>query len=271
MGQPVPQTTQESMAQVLQAYSTYLPKVAQAAIGQIGPTEQAKLASSQAVSPGYSQLQADLFKQFGPQLAETGNQINAQNAQASAASDLSVLQGPGRDLVTSADALSRELNPGFYTARDEVGGGISKLLGGMDPNKLTSAELENQSRGLSRIGATSAAGNPSMTSALANAGTFGDALSKKRSDYMGALQTATGGIGALAPTSDVLQTAVGRSSAMNTGADKFMGAKENTGQDAFSMAGNFMNTVAGTNQQANDLYQNRTTGADRALSAVSSY
>ena len=95
-------TTQESMAEVMKAYrENIIPMIQQqvTAARQYEP-EMQKLREE--ISPREQQLNADLYRQFGPEFARIGSDIARQNAQAQAETDLGIVSGTGRELVREA-------------------------------------------------------------------------------------------------------------------------------------------------------------------------
>src|SRR5438093_10650574 len=74
----------------LRGFGSIFPDFLKQLTGEIGPTEQAKLAAAKEVAPGYAELQTDILKQFGPQI----QQILAGLQGSTAASNASILAGP---------------------------------------------------------------------------------------------------------------------------------------------------------------------------------
>lgn len=130
--------------------------------GQLAPWEQQVINALRQVAPQKMQLSAQLLNQFGPQLAA---------AQ------------PG---------ITKAAEPEYFSTRGLTSGAIGKMLSGMDPNAMTPGELESATRGVNRsnVFAGTAFGR-SPTTAIANAGTFGQNLSNKRAQYMQGIGTAT--------------------------------------------------------------------------------
>lgn len=248
-----PATTAESTASMMQAYVKYLPDLMKVASGQLLPTEQAKLATAQVTDPGYLALQDALYKQYGPSLAATGNQINAQNALAQAESDLAVVSGPGRELAKQALETQKIADPEYYASRAAVSNKLNQLVNSYDPTGLSESERANVERAANQDQIRRGTFNtPSQTSTIENAMQFGDALDKKKSTLAQVLGIASGAVPNLKSNVDAYQVATGKPSAANLGDSKFIGANKNVGGETFGLSGNFLNSVNQLRQQASE-------------------
>ena len=271
MGGPKVPSTQDTTAGVLQAYQQYLPGLANAAAKSIPKIDQATLKSSQQTSPQYAALQQQLLAQFGPQAGAVGDLINRNSAMSGAQSDLGILNGPGEGIVRQGQDLARIADPEYYKNRELLSGGLEKLIGGQDPNVLTGGELTAATRGLNMIpGGVNPAGNPSMTTAIANAGVYGDALSQKRNQYSQALQTATGAAPALKSGTDTFQQALGRPSTSNVGTGQFSSSPQQN-QAGAQFTQSALGGVTGIGAQTQQLAANRQTPLSVTGEAASSY
>jgi hypothetical protein len=269
MGDDRAPTPGESTDQELAAYTKYFPELMQINAANILPQEQAKLAATQAVSPGYSKLQQELYSTYGPLLAQTGNKIAADQAQSTAESDLNVVKGTGRDLVKEAIDTQKLADPEYYKAREQVGGRLGDLLGSIDLNgKLSGGETEALSRGQAQQNQQRGIlTNPSQTAAISNALTFGNAQHQRESEAKGQLASALNVGNQFLPASqsgvDVFKVATGKTSMPNAGDSKFTGVQQGVGDITSQTGNNFLNNINQLTQQQNDINANRRDVLDR--------
>lgn len=132
-------------------------------------------------SPLLGQSQLDIFKNFGPQFAQTQAEIDRIGRAGTAQTDLDIARTIGRDLTGELASQDRMVNPEFYQGREAFLGKGLDLLGGMDPNKLTESEIANVERTANRsnIG-RGVASSGSNTAGIQNALMFDDRLQNKR-------------------------------------------------------------------------------------------
>lgn len=231
----------ESMDSVLRAMQANLPGVIQAITAQQPYVARVQAETDAATSPIYAQSQLDLYNTYGRDLNRVGNEIETANQLAASGREKLISDTYGVDLVKAADQLNRILDPEFYTNRAEVGAGISKALGGQDPNRLTENELEAVSRGVARSGGNV---NPNNTvQAAANAMTFGQALQQKQQLYNQTLGTAAAALPTTRTGTNAFEIATRRSLTPNTGNNVFTGVQQNTGQNAWQTGNQFMNNA----------------------------
>lgn len=269
MGDPKAPSSNESTEAMLGAYTKYFPDLLKINQENILPNEQAKLEANQAVSPEYLALQNQLYKIYGPQLAATSDQINAASAKSSAQSDLDVLRGPGKDLVSEALKTAQEADPEYYKARQQVGGRLSDLLGSIDlSGNLSGGETEQLNRALAQENSRRGILNtPSQTAALSNAMTFGDARYNRQNQAKGQLAQALSVGNQFLPASnsgiDVFKVATGKTSMPNAGDSKFQGVNQNLGSDVAGQGTSFMNNLTQLKGQEMDINANRRDILDR--------
>ena len=265
--------TQESTANILQAYIANLPALLQTTNAQIAPTEQALFASRQGISPQEQQLNYDLYRRFSPQYAETAAQTERNLIQGTGGEAARASQALQEDLLRSNEALQRELNPEYYRNRSAAGLSLAQLLSGQNPNELTGAEMTNVERGLNRLNEGRGIQNvPSNASAITNALTFGNALEQKRANVSQAINSATNFLGTnrpAAPTSfDPFAQATGRTGTANFGTSYSGG---NPGQQSvFGTGGQLLNTAGGLQQNKQSIDANRRSITDYVNQAYSS-
>lgn len=270
MGDTRAQTSSESTAEMLKAYTQYFPDLLKINQENILPNEQAKLAANEAVSPEYLALQNQLYKLYGPDLAATSDKINANSAKSAAESDLALLQGPGKDLVTEALNQARAADPEYYKVREQAGGRIGDLLNSIDlSGKLSPGEEEQLTRSLNRENASRGLLNtPSQTAALSNAMTFGDNIYNRQNTAKGqlaqALQVGTGFLPASQSGIDPFKVATGKTSTNTSAADsKFTGVNQNIGADITGQSNSFLNNLTQLKDTAMNINANRRDALDR--------
>lgn len=259
----------ESMDSILKSYQNRLPEFMRAANANVLPTEEAKLTAAQATSPGWAQLQAQIFKDLGPVLSQTGSDISRQQALSQAATDAAVLEGPGRQVIERAIEAQKLADPEYYAQRSGVSDNLSKLFNSIDlSGALSGGETEAIRRGLaSESNARGTTTSPSMTETVAGAQVYGGAAKARqdqaKNQLTQALSVATGALPALKSGTDVFQVATGRPSTINTGDSKFMGVNQNIGQEAFSSANNLLNNTTQLKLNENQINADRRDGLDR--------
>lgn len=225
MGEYNPPEINASLARMVQAYSQALPTYMGATNAQILPNEQAQLAASRAVSPGYSGLQADLFRQYGPMLSQIGSDIQRQQQLSQLGTDTLTQQAanaPGGLNAATLQGLN-QLDPQAAQNRVALSKGIGDLLGSINVNGLSGSEAQQVNRSLAQTNAARGITAPTSTSTVANAMTFGNALQGKREALAKALGTATQAAPALSTGLNPTSLYQGRTSTANTGVPQFMG------------------------------------------------
>ena len=274
-GSPVIPNTQESMESVMKAYrENIIPMIQQqvAAARQYEP-EMQKLREE--ISPREQQLNADLYRQFGPQFARTGSDIARQNAQAQAETDLGIVSGTGRELVREAMRTQKEADPEAYRARELALQNLEQLQGSLtDPNAgLSGAERAEIDRSLARENYARGTGaTPTATSTVSNAMAFGGAgearKQQRQSAIANAAQLAAGAVQPLSSRIDTFQLTTGRPS-VNQGEARTGGARE-VGQESNAMGMNLFGNASQMRQQENQLNAQRKTGLDQFTQVMGS-
>ena len=266
-GAPAP-GTQESMAEVMKAYrENIIPMIQQqvTAARQYEP-EMQKLREE--ISPREQQLNADLYRQFGPQFARTGSDIARQNAQAQAETDLGIVSGTGRELVREAMRTQKEADPEAYRARELALANLEQLQGSLtDPNAgLSGAERAEIDRSLARENFARGTGaTPTATSTVSNAMAFGQAgearKAQRQSAIANAAQLAAGAVQPLSSRIDTFQLTTGRPS-VNQGEARTGGARE-VGQESNAMGMNLFGNASQMRQQENQINAQRKSALDQ--------
>jgi len=162
-----------------QAVIDWLPQLSQLINTQILPSEQARLAAAQTISPQTAALQTQLYGQYAPELNRIGSQIDRQNALAESATNVDVMRGPGMELLRSTRDAERYLDPEFYATRENASRALNdRLSGGLSGGER--AEVE-RSLGQSQT-ATGNLGLDNATNAVSNAMKYGDRMAGKRQE-----------------------------------------------------------------------------------------
>jgi DNA uptake protein ComE-like DNA-binding protein len=252
-------STQESTAQMMQSLTQYLPAFMQAQNAQVLPQAQAELNTAQQISPAYQRLTADLYKQFAPELAGVGRDIDSANRLKTAETDAAILAGSGRDLARTYSSIDKELNPEYYSAREAAGGGLQQLLGSINLNDANpeAERLINQENAR-----TGNLGNNSATNTVANALSFGTAMNERRNTLANAINTASG---FLQPASNAQfnpATAALNRPTSNTGLSQFGGVTQ-PGQQAYQSGNNMLNNISQIRQAEMGINANRRDVLDR--------
>jgi hypothetical protein len=275
-GDPPAPPPNESTAEMFGAFQNAFPNILRIQNEGIVPSAEAQLKANQAVAPGLAALQAQLYGAYGPQMARTADQINAQSQEAQAKSDLGVVGGTGRKLVEEALTTQKLADPEFYKTRESTAGNLEKLFNSINlDGGLSAGENEAISRGLAQQNQSRGiAGNPSQTATVEGAMKFGGAQrareAQAKDQLTMALQTANQALPAMKSGVDVFQVATGRSSMPNAGDSKFTGVDTSLGNAANQVGANVLNQVGGLVQQKNQINADRRDGLDRFNETFSS-
>ena len=267
MSDPKATKSGRSSADILNTLARDLPQYLNLLNEQVAPQARTELGVAKEISPQYQQLMSDLYKQYGPELARTASDVENISRTGSAQTDVDILRGPGRTLVTEATALDKVLNPEYYKTREAAAGKLGELLSSINLNR-PDIEAERQ------IGQESArTGNiatPSATSTVANALQFGEAANRRRAVLSNAINTATNFLQPSQSAFNPIVTALGRSSGP-AGQSNFLGIT-NPGQTAYNLGQGFSGNIFGLKQQQLDINAQRRDALDRfneTLGAVS--
>lgn len=259
-------STQESTQDMLLAMTANMPAFMQAMNKELGPTEQAKLASSQAVSPAWAQLTSDLYRQFAPGMAKVGSEIDSSNRLTQARTDAEILGTSGRDLSRIYKELDTELNPEYYKTREAGAKSIGDLLSSINLNDASpeAERLVNQENVR-----TGNLGNTNATNTVSNALSFGSELSNRRSQLSNAINTASAFLqpssnSAFNPATAALSRPTG-----NTGLSEFSGVNK-AGGEAFGAGQGLLGQIGGLKQAEMGINANRRDTLDRFNETMSS-
>jgi len=275
-GDPPAPSTQESMASVLQAYIENLPQLMSVTSKNALPTEQNILDANKVLAPQQNQLALDLYKQFGDQFTQAGVETNRKEALGQAATDLAVLQGPGKALAAAQLEAQKAADPEYYKTRETASNTLANLFSALpDANGgLSGGEREEVSRSLARDNAARGNENPTATSTVENAMKFGAAGEARKSANQDrisqAIQAATSFMPSAKSGIDVLNTTTGRQTIANPGQSQFAGVSKDTGASTMSMGSDLLGQTSAMRQQQNQINSQRRDSLDRFSQVMSS-
>ena len=134
-------TKVESMSpeDMIQAYSGIMPIIVQGAIEASKGLEAQRYADSSQYTPGYAQMNTDLYSKYGPLLNQIGQGITSGNRLTDAQTDLDVLQRTGIPLINQAMEVSRQVDPEYFAQRSNASRRLDRLF------QTISGEPENLS------------------------------------------------------------------------------------------------------------------------------
>jgi hypothetical protein len=269
MGDASAPTSSESTQEMLKAYTAAMPGLMQAYQQNILPNEQAQLAASQAVSPGYNQLQSDLYKQYGPQLAQTGVDINKVNELGQIGTDTSALQAAQQSggLLDQTRTAQDAADPEAAKYRALASQKVSDLLNSINLNGLSGSERAEVERSNARDNVSRGTETPTATSTVSNAMNFGSALQGKRTALGNALTQSAQVAPGLSNGINAFTTTTGRSSSANTGIPQFGGTTQ-TGSSTQSQGTNLLNQIGQFQNTKLNIDANRRDTMDRVGQGV---
>lgn len=266
MGDRPAPSTQESTADILKALTNNLPSLVSAYDQQAAPIANTELAVAQGVSPAYAELLNNLYKSYGPSLAQTGTQVENINRTGAAQTDLDILRGSGGDLAREAVKIDKELNPEYYATRQAEAGKLGDLLSSINLNNPNpeAERLVNQEN--IRSGTLN---TPSTTNTVSNAISFGNEAQKRRDALTTALNAATNFLAPSQGQFNPVVTALNRPST-NAGANQFAGVQNPTLGSSANIGSNFLGNISSLKGQENQINANRRDALDRVTQVMGS-
>lgn len=272
-GDPPAPTTQESMDQILRAYTANMPAMIDAQAEAARRYEPEMMNLREQISPRQNQLDLELLQRFGPQFARVNQSIAGQNAMDQARNDLAVVTGPGRELVREAMVTQREADPEAYRARELAVEQLGRLNSSLvDPDAgLSGSERTEIDRSLARDNFSRGVGaNPTATSTVANAMSFGQAGEARRNSRQNAIAEAakisSGAVQPLSSRVDTFQLTTGRPAFQGP---QGSGSRE-VGADTNQLGTNLLNNTTNVRQQENTINANRRDALDRVSQVMGS-
>lgn len=234
-------TLDEQAGKLSEAYAQYLP--------QFSDITQANVERQ---TPRQNALDYQQYAQYAPLFSQLGSQLQGQEVS----NNLSLLQGQGQDLIRAAQSAEDLASPDYAKSRTAANQGFQSLIGGMDPNKLSGAELANTERGINRLNArTGNLNTGDATTTAANAMQFGGALDAKRQNFANALNLFPGLAGASKSNLDTFSIGTGKGAGTNAGLQQYAGPQ--TKFDAQSS--DLLSTLSTGQQHRFDLLAGRPT------------
>lgn len=226
----VPGNIYGSTAQSAQSFQDLLPYFQGAINNQIGPAAQAQYGAAATTSPEYNQLMLQLYQQYGPQLAQLGNQVSGINMAGQVGNENQILGGAGTDLLKTGFNASQIFDKPYYQTRDAAATQAQNLLSGSSDisGNLTGSEQNQIAQGLAREGVQRGTSNaPSQTETVSNAMQYGNAAFQRQQTEKSTLASAINAASQFLPTSksgvNVFDTATGTNAAPNMGLAQFQG------------------------------------------------
>jgi hypothetical protein len=256
-GGPTYQNSQETTADMMKAWTQYMPELTRVTGENILPMELAQLKAQQQLAPQQAQLSYDLASKYLPQFTQLGVDQASQQAMGQAASDNALMAGPGKELAANTLAIQQILDPEFYKSRGQAGDALTSLFGSLDDptTGLSGAEREEVTRTLARDNASRGnldATQNSTVEAAMQMGSAGQARKSQKQAAIGqAVQAAAGAMPAFRTGVDALQLTTGRPSTPNVGLGQFGGVQQ-VGNNTMQLGSQLMQqtgTFAGNNQQ----------------------
>lgn len=261
---PAP-TAGESSDATLSALTSHLPALMQAYNKEVGGTEQAKYDASAKVSPQYTSLLTELYKQFAPQLAKAGSDIDTSTRTATAKTDADILKGSGADIAKTYTGIDQTANPEYYATRAAESKKLGELLGSFN---LDSPNVEAE-RNISQENArTGNINTPSATNTVSNALQFGNEKLKRQAALGSAIGTATAFLQpANNPGAANAATTTLSKTPSQSGVNQFAGVTP-TSNTAYSAGEGLLNTVAGFQNNAMNINANNRDVLDRVNQTI---
>lgn len=256
---PKAPATTKSMQSIQKALDSFIPAYTEVTNKEILPTEQAKLAAAQEVSPAYAQLMNELYAKYAPELARTGAAVESAARMGSAQTDADILARYGVPLATSYRVADNALNPEVAAVRAANADKLGQLLGSIN---LNAPNIEAERLVGQEAARTGNLATPSATSTVANALSFGNELQKRRDALGAAIGQATQFGATNRTTFNPVENAVTRG-ASTAGTSQFTGIT-NPGTEAFDMANASLGSATGMRQQQNQINSERAAPIDWA-------
>lgn len=141
-------------------------------------------------APYANQLQQQLYNTYGPQIANTQNQIGSIGAQGNSQITANQVNSPqASQIVQGATNLSQQANPQLYNLLNTYSGGINNAMNNLSPT-MNGSQLS----GIMRNNATSGVANgsvnvPTAISTAANAMNFGQAGQAQATNFANTLNS----------------------------------------------------------------------------------
>jgi hypothetical protein len=216
-----------------------------------------------------------LARQFMPDFTQLGINQGRQQALGQADTDLSVLEGPGKDLASAALEAQRRADPEYYRTREQASNALAMLMSSLDPatGELSGGERAEIERSVNRDNSSAGIAAPTATSTVDNAMRFGAGSELKKRGQQGAITgaitAATGAMPAMKSGIDTFQLTTGRPAVTNVGMGQFAGTHDLAARNAQTGAG-LMGQIGSNMANAQQVNANRRDSLDRLSQVIGS-
>jgi len=260
---PAAPTASQNIRDLVEATRS-LPDVMRLITSQITPAELAKFGAASVVSPGYGNLQTQLYDTSGRELNRIGSSIAGENARGEIGNNINSILGGGLDLAALSNIANSVIDPEFFRTRSNMSDALNTRING----GLTGSEQTEIERGLNRQNvAQGTLDVPSATTTVSNALTYGkagrDALDVALGQANNFLQSSRVG-------TNGFQVATGKTTGGNTGDTKFLGVAP-TGNDAQNLGSNLLGQSSQLQGISNQINSQRQSGFANVMGSLPDY
>lgn len=251
--------TDESIQEILQAATAYMPGLMEQIRNQYDPQARAEVDIAKAYSPELNKLSTDLLDTSGREASKIGRELSADDQLGAAQTELDILKGPGAESVARTLELQKSVDPEFFQNREKLMGELDTAFNAMgnDPNQLSKGEQEGIARGLGRTNWA----NPSPMQGLSNAMTFGDRQAGRRAEYNNLIGLRSNTTNSLRSGLDAGGIATRRTVLPNFGQQNYLGVQTPGVANANTLGGAFLNNAFATDQNRQNAYVAKNQGA----------
>jgi len=251
--------TDESIQEILQAATAYMPGLMEKIREQYDPQAKAEVDIAKAYSPELNKLSTDLLDTSGREASKIGRELSADEQLGAAQTELDILNGPGAESVAKTLELQKSVDPEFFQNREKLMSELDTAFNAMgnDPNQLSKGEEEGIARGLGRTNWS----NPSPMQGLSNAMTFGDRQAGRRAEYNNLVNLRSNTTNSLRSGLDAGSIATRRTVLPNFGQQNYLGVQTPGVANANTLGGAFINNAFATDQNRQNAYVAKNQGA----------
>ena len=250
--------TDESIQEILQAASAYMPELLGKVRDQYDPQAKAEVDIAKKYSPELNALSSSLLDTSGRDISKIGRELSAAEQLGAAQTEADILKGPGAESVARTLELQKSVDPEFFKNREQLMAELDTAFNAMgnDPNALSKGEQEGIARGLGRTNWA----NPSPMQGLSNAMTFGDRQAGRRAEYNNLIGLRANTTPALRSGLDAGGIATRRTVLPNFGQQNYLGVQTPGVANANTLGGAFLNNAFATDQNRQNAYVAKTQG-----------
>lgn len=257
---------------MLASLTAYMPELVAAYNKALPELERQAMATRKEIAPQESQLNFELYKQFGPLVNAVGQEIYKSNQIAQTKTDKEILEGSGKELTKAALENAKMVDPEYYKTREATAKSYTDLLSSLDPNSLSNGEMTAVERSLNRANQNAGLlGSSSRQAGIRNALNYSDRLTAKKGMLTQALGNAPGVAQATKSGMDPYMMATGKTSYPQLGGNALSGTTPaNFGQSASNLTGGMLNELGQNSRNSANINANRRDGLDRFNETFSS-